>query len=166
MVFQCITLILLLNIVAAMSSKAASYTDYLPRDDHYDSSISTPESVLGSGTTDDPSVHYDILIKNGTVIDGSGKAGFIADIAVKNGKIMHIGKLNTASAERIINAKNMVVSPGFIDLHSHADHNLLRNPDMENGIRQGITTVLGGNCGGSPLPIDAYMSSDQEKGIS
>ncbi|MCJ8272940.1 MAG: amidohydrolase family protein, partial [Psychrosphaera sp.] len=115
---------------------------------------------------DGPPAHYDILIKNGRVVDGTGKAGFIADIAVKNGKIIQIGKLNTASADQIINAKGMVVSPGFIDLHSHADHNILRNPDMENGIRQGITTVLSGNCGGSPLPIADFMTSVQQKRIS
>ena len=166
MYFQRFTFILLLYFVALIPSIASSYSDYLPKENHYDSSISTPESLHGSNSAYRPSDHYDILIKNGRVIDGSGKVGFISDIGIKNGRIKQIGKLNTASADQVINAKNMVVSPGFIDLHSHADHNLLRNPDMENGIRQGITTVLAGNCGGSPLPIASYMMSAQEKGIS
>lgn len=109
---------------------------------------------------------YDILIKNGLIVDGSGKSGFRADVAIREGKILRIGTLKNVAAGKIIDANGMVVAPGFIDLHSHADRNILRNPHVENNIRQGITTVLAGNCGGSPLPLGSFMTSVSDKGIS
>lgn len=109
---------------------------------------------------------YDIIIKNGLVVDGTGKAGFLADVAIRDGEILRVGSLSGAVATKVINAEGMVVAPGFIDLHSHADRNIRKNPDIENKIRQGITTILGGNCGGSPLPLGQYMASVKEQGIS
>jgi len=109
---------------------------------------------------------YDILIKNGFVVDGTGKNGFLADIAIKDGKIHQIGTFAKTTSKKTIDASGMVVAPGFIDLHSHADRNIMKHPDVENNIRQGITTVLAGNCGSSPLPLAKYMDSLMAKGIS
>lgn len=95
---------------------------------------------------------YDLIIRNGSVIDGSGKAAYPADIAIRGDKIVKIGDLSKASANRIIDADGRVVSPGFIDVHSHTDTKLLINPKAESKIRQGVTTEVTGNCGYSPYP--------------
>jgi len=99
----------------------------------------------------------DVVIRNGTVIDGSGTARFQADVGIRDGRIVAIGKLANAKAKQTINAKGLVVCPGFVDLHSHADRGILKFRDAENYIRQGATTLLCGNCGSSPVDIAAYF---------
>ncbi len=94
---------------------------------------------------------YDLIIKNGTVIDGSGSAPYSADIAVKEGKIVCIGS-NLTDAEQIIDASGLTVTPGFIDSHSHSDSAIMNNPDQLEKIEQGITFSIGGQCGGSAAP--------------
>ncbi len=96
---------------------------------------------------------YDLLIKNGFVVDGTGHPGLKIDIAVKDGRVVAIGGCISAEATRVIDATDLVVSPGFIDIHSHSDRSLLANPKAESSIRQGITFVLGGQCGGSMAPL-------------
>ncbi len=95
---------------------------------------------------------FDLVIKNGNIIDGSGKPSYKADIGVSNGKIGRIGKMDE-EAENIIDATGLAVSPGFIDFHSHSDFSLLANPRAESKIRQGITTEVIGNCGDSAAPV-------------
>lgn len=97
----------------------------------------------------------DILIKNGTIIDGSGKKSFQSDIGIEKGFITEIGNLQSSSAAKIIDAQNMLVCPGFIDILSRSDAfgMLSENPSQESLIRQGITTIIGGNCGASLAPI-------------
>jgi N-acyl-D-amino-acid deacylase len=99
-----------------------------------------------------PRPTYDLLIKNGTVVDGSGSPGFRADVGIKDGKIVRIGDLKEASAKRTIDASGLVVAPGFIDVHTHAD-DLAEKPRAENFLRMGVTTVVAGNCGSSPVEI-------------
>lgn len=94
----------------------------------------------------------DILIKNGSVIDGTGKKEFIADVGIKDGKIVLIGKIN-ADAVQIIDAKGLKVVPGFIDIHSHTDADLIINPRAESKIRQGVTTEITGQDGFSWGPL-------------
>lgn len=107
---------------------------------------------------------FDLLIKNGSVIDGTGKKEFLADIGIKNGRIAAVGKLGHAAADKIIDAKGLKVSPGFIDIHSHTDISLLVNPRAESKIRQGITTEAGGQCGGSMAPLGG-MNVDLDKSL-
>lgn len=94
----------------------------------------------------------DIIIKNGIVYDGSGDPWVRVDIGVEGEKISKMGKL-AEKAEKVIDAQGLVVSPGFIDAHSHSDTNMFVNPKMESFIRQGVTTQVCGNCGGSAAPI-------------
>ena len=99
---------------------------------------------------------YDILIKNGTILDGTGKRdGFISDIGISNGIIVNIGHLSSASAKKVIDADGLFVSPGFIDVLSHSDTylTLFTIPKQNSLISQGITTIIGGNCGSSLAPL-------------
>jgi dihydroorotase/N-acyl-D-amino-acid deacylase len=107
-----------------------------------------------------PSAPYDLLIRGGTVIDGTGAAGFRADVAVRGDRIVRVSRtpLSRAGATRVIDATNHVVSPGFIDLHAHLEP-LLGLPGAESAVRQGVTTALGGPDGTSPLPLAPYMDS-------
>jgi len=99
---------------------------------------------------------WDILIKNGHILDGLGSAPFPGDIAVKDGRISAVGEKLSGEAGRIIDAEGSFVCPGFIDMHSHADITAFLYPGMENYLVQGITTVFTGHCGLSVAPVDRY----------
>lgn len=112
------------------------------------------------------SLHQDkeyTLIKGGLVFDGLGNEGVEQDILIKNDKIVKIGGIAESKSYNIINAKNLAVSPGFIDPHTHTDENLLINPKAESFIRQGVTTEIGGNCGDSPFPIRIDKLEERKK---
>ena len=94
---------------------------------------------------------FDAIIKNGVIHAGDGKAPIRGDIAIRNGKIAAIGKDLGSSAETVIDAKGLVVSPGFIDIHTHTDTNLFDAPKGDSRIYQGITSEVGGNCGYCPF---------------
>ncbi len=95
----------------------------------------------------------DILITNGQVIDGSGAARFRADVLIEGDRIADIGQFEGAQAELVIDADGHVVSPGFIDMHSHADLTLPFGPTADSLVQQGITTAVVGQCGLSPAPL-------------
>ncbi len=109
---------------------------------------------------------YDLLIQGGRVINGSGKPGFVADVGIKDGRIVAIGDLQNKSARKTLDAAGQVVAPGFIDLHTHAERRILDFPDVHNYIRQGVTTVVGGNCGGSPWPIGEFLQKVEQKRLA
>ena len=98
-----------------------------------------------------------ILIKNGTLIDGSGSKRYLADILIENEKIKKIGKLDL-TADKVIDASGKIVSPGFIDTHSHSDLKVLIEPFVEPKIRQGITTEILGQDGISMTPLPENSS--------
>ena len=97
---------------------------------------------------------FDIIIKGGTVIDGSGDPGFTADVAIDGERIVAVGDLSAQQAGRIVDAKGLAVAPGFIDNHTHDDGFLLTHPDMTPKVSQGVTSVIIGNCGMSLAPLD------------
>jgi N-acyl-D-amino-acid deacylase len=103
---------------------------------------------------------FDIIIHNGKIVDGSGQKAYPADIGIDNGRIAEISPGLEADANEMINADGCVVSPGFIDMHSHSDFTLLVHPEAESKIRQGVTTELVGNCGGSPAPVPEERFDD------
>jgi N-acyl-D-amino-acid deacylase len=95
---------------------------------------------------------YDIVIKNGQVIDGTGSPWFKADIAIKNSKIAKVGRVQSSN-DKVIDAEGLTVSPGWVDFHSHSDWNLVRYPLADSDLIQGATLVVTGNCGISAAPI-------------
>lgn len=95
---------------------------------------------------------FDLLLKNGAVIDGTGKNEFLADIGIRDGIITAMGKIDSASADRIIDAAGLNVVPGFIDIHTHTDSAILRLPTADSKVRQGVTTEIGGADGSSRAP--------------
>ena len=99
--------------------------------------------------------HYDLLIRNATVVDGTGAPRYAGDIGVRGDRIVRIGPLAQARADVEIDAAGKVAAPGFIDAHTHDDRLLLSGPEMAPKVSQGVTTVIAGNCGISlaPAPI-------------
>lgn len=100
---------------------------------------------------------FDILIKNGKIIDGTGNSWYYADVAVKDGKIILIQKNINTSAKKIIDAKGLIVAPGFIDVHAHIENGVFENPLAHNYIYDGVTTVITGNCGNSADDLNAFF---------
>ncbi len=98
---------------------------------------------------------YDILIKNGTVIDGSGRPMYRSDVAIKEDRIVAMGDLSHARAEKEIDATGLYVTPGFVDVNNHSDTywQLLAHPELESMVHQGVTTIIGGNSGSSLAPL-------------
>ena len=117
-----------------------------------------------------PPTQYDILIKNGTVYDGSIRPGRTVDIGILDDKIVFIGKVEQEQAAKIIDATGLAVAPGFIDTHVHLDpfDNLLKLADAESQIRQGVTTSIGGPDGrGAPLQynMQAFLDTLESVGV-
>ena len=100
---------------------------------------------------------YDLLIRNGKIIDGTGNSWYYTDIAVKDGKIVSIKKNITATAIKTVNAKGLVIAPGFVDVHTHIEGDEARTPTADNFIYDGVTTVVAGNCGASNIDIGKYL---------
>jgi N-acyl-D-amino-acid deacylase len=104
---------------------------------------------------------FDVLLAGGTIIDGSGRPRFTADVGIKGDRISAVGDLSGAAAiSRLSCPPGAVVSPGFIDVHNHAEGTILSYPEAQNFLMQGTTTVLTGHCGFSPAPlVDRYLFS-------
>lgn len=99
----------------------------------------------------------DIIIKNGRILDGTGNSWTWGDVAIKGGKIWKMGTLGNLQAAKVIDAKGLIVAPGFIDVHTHIEDNEDKNPTADNFIYDGVTTVVTGNCGASRTDIKEYF---------
>jgi len=93
-----------------------------------------------------------LIIRNGIVIDGTGKERFTADIIVDDGRIQYVGAVDSIEALKEIDASGQIVCPGFIDIHSHSDFPIYVDGYAQSGVRQGLTTLVTGNCGHGPAP--------------
>lgn len=103
------------------------------------------------------------VIKNATIIDGTGKAAFRGDVRVKGDKIVKIGSIKAKTGETVLDAGGRILAPGFIDIHNHSESGLLKEGAAENQVSQGITTILVGPDGGSPFPLSEYFAKLQGK---
>ncbi|MCL4851328.1 MAG: D-aminoacylase [Bryobacteraceae bacterium] len=100
---------------------------------------------------------YDILITGGRIVDGTGNPWFEGNVAINGNRILAIGRTPPGNPRQTIDAAGKVVAPGFIDIHTHSRGGIFQVPDAGNYIRQGVTTVMEGNDGGSPLPLPAFF---------
>jgi N-acyl-D-amino-acid deacylase len=111
-----------------------------------------------------PAESFDLVVRGGMVVDGTGSPAFPADVGVRGDRIVAIeAGLDTAGA-RVVDATGRVVAPGFVDIHAHLDP-LLRLPGAESHVRQGVTTALGGPDGGSPWPLGPYLARADSLGV-
>jgi len=112
---------------------------------------------------------YDLVIRNGRVIDGSGNPWYAAEVGIRDGRIAAIGRLcdtGGCGAKREIDAHGMIVSPGFIDVHTHSESGIRKVPTADNYIFDGVTSVITGNCGGSELDLGKFFAELRQTGIS
>jgi len=119
-----------------------------------------------SGVAQSQGTRYDLLIRNGRVLDGSGNPWLAADIAVRDGRIAAMGRLGNAPAARVIDAHGLTVSPGFIDAHSHASGGLAGTlKDAKQLLAQGLTTVMLNPDGGGPIDLRAQRAGFEQRGV-
>ena len=100
----------------------------------------------------------DILITNGKIIDGTGNNWYYGNVAIKNGKILKIGRDVNLSAKKTIDAKGLIIAPGFIDVHTHLEDDEAKDPNATSFILDGVTTCITGNCGSSNTDIKKYLT--------
>src|SRR6478609_3041606 len=100
---------------------------------------------------------FDLIILNGKIVDGTGNSWYYGDVGIRNGKIAAVGKLANKPTKYVIDAKGLVVSPGFVDVHTHIEGGESTTPTADNFIYDGVTSVVTGNCGGSNLDMAAYF---------
>ncbi|HVG36847.1 MAG TPA: amidohydrolase family protein, partial [Thermoplasmata archaeon] len=98
-------------------------------------------------------MRFDVVIHGGHLLDGTGSASRLADVGIRGGKIVKVGRVGRAESANSIDASGKYVAPGFIDIHTHSDIGILVEPTAECAVRQGVTTHVIGNCGDSPAPI-------------
>ncbi|NIM58097.1 MAG: amidohydrolase family protein [Candidatus Aminicenantes bacterium] len=108
---------------------------------------------------------FDLIIRGGYIIDGTGGEVFEADIGISGDYIKEIGQILSVRGKSVIEAKDLVVCPGFIDAHDHTDVGLLANPKAESSIRQGITTLVSGNCGSSAFPVAEEIFEETKENL-
>lgn len=120
-----------------------------------------PHSAFAQMNTD-----FDLVIKNGRIVDGTGNPWFYGDVAIKKGRIEQIGKVDASKAKRVIDAKNQIVAPGFIDVHGHIEGGIEKSPLSENMLQMGVTSIITGNCGFSNTDLQKWFSELSKLGIS
>jgi N-acyl-D-amino-acid deacylase len=109
---------------------------------------------------------FDLLISGGRIADGTGNPWFEADLAIKDGRVASIGRINADRAMRVIDARGRIVAPGFIDVHTHIEGGITRLPGAENFLQMGVTSVVTGNCGSSALPLGEWFARLENTGVS
>ncbi|NLE39271.1 MAG: D-aminoacylase [Pirellulaceae bacterium] len=128
-------------------------------------SLSTLEPSSLRAETDQP-VDADLLLQGGTLYDGSGSEGLVGDVAIAGERIVAVGRFETGRVGRTIDCRGLIVAPGFIDLHSHSDHQILK-PELRGNpcrLMDGCTTVVTGNCGVGQLDVAKFHAQLDENG--
>jgi N-acyl-D-amino-acid deacylase len=107
----------------------------------------------------------DLLIRGGLVVDGTGAPGVRADVAITDGRITDVGDVAGRHATRMIDARDRVVAPGFIDIHSHSDNTVFVNDAFESALHMGVTLVVCGNCGSSSAPVSGLAAEELDRAL-
>lgn len=109
--------------------------------------------------------NYDLVIINGRIVDGTGNPWFYGSVAIKDGKIVKVGRFDASGAAAIVDAKGQIVAPGFIDVHAHTE-DIFSNPTAENFVRMGVTSLVTGNCGGSATDVREFLGRFRTKPLA
>jgi N-acyl-D-amino-acid deacylase len=112
-----------------------------------------------------PPARFDLLVRGGLIVDGTGTAPRPGDVGFRAGRIAAVGALDAAAADTVIDAAGRLVAPGFIDVHTHADE-LADHPGAEHFLRMGVTTVVAGNCGSSALDVAGAFAAIEKAGVA
>ena len=108
---------------------------------------------------------YDLQIRNTLIYDGTGKDACLSNVTVNNGKIIYIGE-EIHSAKKVVDADGLCLSPGFIDVHSHSDNDIINNPNRMHVLKMGVTTEIAGQCGSSITPVGEGMTEEEGKSVT
>lgn len=113
-----------------------------------------------------PAEPANLVLKGGLVVDGTGEPGRVADVAIKDGRIVAVGRFEPDPEATVVDVSGLVVAPGFIDLHTHSDRTILRMPTRANRNfqAQGVTTIVTGNCGSGPIDVASYLDGVDAEG--
>ncbi len=122
--------------------------------------------LLLSCSIENSAEKFDLVILNGRIVDGTGTPWFTADIGIKGDRIVKIGEITPDEGINYLDASGKYVSPGFIDIHSHAERNILNDRTVEHMSRQGNTTIIGGNCGGSITSFPSFFRGFEKGGAA
>jgi len=104
---------------------------------------------------------HDIILKGGEIFDGTGADGFVGDVAITNGRIDEVGRIDNPNAREVIDVSDLAVSPGFVDMHTHSDFTLIADGRAESQVHQGVTTEVIGQCGMSCAPVCSHAAIRQ-----
>ncbi len=126
-------------------------------------------AILVAATAASSPAEFDLILRNGRVIDGSGNPWYLADVGIRAGRVEAVGKICSGSecpAKRVLDATGLVVTPGFIDVHTHSETGIRRVPTADNYLFDGVTAVITGNCGGSEPDLKVFFDELRQTGIS
>jgi N-acyl-D-amino-acid deacylase len=113
-----------------------------------------------------PVARFDVLLRGGRIVDGSGNPWYTADVGVRDGRVAAVGRLDEAAATKVVDARGLVVAPGFIDVHTHVESGLAQRPTADNFLLDGVTTLVTGNCGGSAVDLPGFFEPLRAGGLS
>ncbi|CAN5446330.1 D-aminoacylase [soil metagenome] len=162
MIFRKASLAVILLSAAVTQSRGEA-----PKPHEETDAMKSPQQAarMARGDENAENTGMDVIIRHGKIIDGTGGGWFYGDVGIKDGKIAAIGDLSNEQAAKEIDATGNVVTPGFIDVHTHADDDLYNHKEAENFVRDGVTTIVTGNCGGSVGDVGEYLAKLKTDGV-